>query len=113
MLLHAGYIYDKLDFYPDNRDKILSDYSFSIKYTYRSIIQVLNLECLIRYCESENIEGCFVETGTFTGGASAYALRALMRLRKDKPFRSYWGFDYLRVCQFPVIWMVILQVCGY
>jgi O-methyltransferase len=55
-------------------------------------LQVINLESVIRDVESRGIDGAFVETGTYTGGASAYALRALLRLRGEAP-RDYWGFD--------------------
>ena len=78
--------------YPKDRDAIIADYIYSIKVTHRGILQVINLETAIRDIESRSIEGAFVETGTYTGGASAYALRALLRLRKSAA-RDYWGFD--------------------
>jgi len=56
-------------------------------------MQVVNLESVLRYIETTNIEGAFVETGTYTGGASAYAILALLRLRKHKAPREYYGFD--------------------
>ncbi len=51
-------------------------------------MQVINLEQCIRY--SKGLSGTFVETGVFTGGASAYALRAMLRL---DTVRDYYGFD--------------------
>lgn len=71
----------------------MADYAYSTKHTHRGIMQVVNLESVLCYVETTNIEGAFVETGTYTGGASAYALLALQRLRKHKAPREYWGFD--------------------
>lgn len=86
-LLEAG------NFYPAERAQILADYAYSTLQTHRGIMQVINLESVLRYVEAAGLVGAFVETGTYTGGASAYALRALLRLRVDKPARHYWGFD--------------------
>jgi O-methyltransferase len=83
----------EINYYPEHRTSILEDYEYSIRITHRGLMQVLNLENVLRYIESRDIEGAFVETGTFTGGASAYALRALSRLRGDFDHRHYWGFD--------------------
>lgn len=82
-----------MNFHPKDARQILLDYEYSIRETHRGIMQVLNIESVIRYVEEENIEGAFVETGTYTGGASAYALRALLRLRVGRRARHYWGFD--------------------
>lgn len=79
--------------YPKEYAKIIKDYTYSIKHDHRGITQVLNLETAVRYIEKNKVVGCFVETGTFTGGASAYALLALKRLQRGTPFRDYWGFD--------------------
>lgn len=76
------------DIYPESLDSIIEDYRFSISRDYRSIMQVINLEESIRY--STGLDGAFVETGVFTGGASAYALKAMMRLGVT---RDYYGFD--------------------
>jgi len=81
------------DFFPESRTEILADYAFSTLRTHRAVMQILNLESVLRDVESNSIEGAIVETGTYTGGASAYMLRALQRLRKGKPPRQYWGFD--------------------
>ena len=81
------------NFYPAERGKILADYAYSTLQTHRGVMQVINLESVLRCVEARGIEGAFVETGTYTGGASAYALRALLRLRGSKPARHYWGFD--------------------
>jgi hypothetical protein len=78
--------------YPADLEKIIRDYKYSIKKDHRGIRQVLNLESAVRFIEDNKIEGCFVETGTFTGGASAYALLALQRISKNT-HRDYWGFD--------------------
>ena len=79
--------------FPDSRSEIIEDYAYATSRTHRGIMQVINLESVLRYVEAGGIEGAFVETGTYTGGASVYALRALQRLRLSKPPRSYWGFD--------------------
>lgn len=78
--------------YPADFENIIRDYKYSIKKDHRGIRQVLNLESAVRFIEENRIEGCFVETGTFTGGASAYALLALQRISKNT-LRDYWGFD--------------------
>ena len=57
--------------YPADFENIIRDYKYSIKKDHRGIRQVLNLESAVRFIEENRIEGCFVETGTFTGGASA------------------------------------------
>jgi len=85
-------ILELANLYPDDRAAIVADYLYSIKVTHRGILQVVNLETVVRDIESRGIDGAFVETGTYTGGASAYALRALLRLSKS-PLRDYWGFD--------------------
>jgi len=92
-LRHASIILEAVNFYPEARAEILADYEYSIAITHRGIMQVLNIESMIRYIESANIEGAFVEAGTYTGGASAYALLSLQRLRSKKGVRTYWGFD--------------------
>lgn len=90
---YAEQVLEAGNFYPADRAQILADYAYSTLYTHRGIMQVINLESVLRHVETAGIEGAFVETGTYTGGASAYALRALLRLRTDKPARHYWGFD--------------------
>jgi hypothetical protein len=52
---------------------------------------VLNLEESIDYMAVRRLPGAIVETGVFTGGASAYALRSLKR--HGIIDRAYWGFD--------------------
>lgn len=86
-------ILEGANLFPESIDQILADYSYAISRTYRNVMQVINLESVLRYIEESSIEGAFVETGTYTGGASAYALLALQRLRKNGPARAYWGFD--------------------
>ena len=83
-----------LNWFPKDLRAIGHDYQYSIQRTHRGIMQVLNIEASIRHVVAYNIEGAFVETGTFTGGASAYALLALKRLTSpNTPTRPYWGFD--------------------
>ncbi len=89
----AAAILEAANLFPDSRSEIIEDYAYATSRTYRSIMQVINLESVLRYLEATGVEGAFVETGTYTGGASAYALRALQRLRPSKPPRGYWGFD--------------------
>ena len=81
------------NFFPENHVEILSDYAYSIQVSHRGVMQIINLESVLRYVEDAQIPGAFVETGTYTGGASAYALLALQRLRINKPPRDYWRFD--------------------
>lgn len=100
-LAMAKWTLREINYYPEHRTSILEDYEYSIRYTHRGLMQVLNLESALRYIESRNIEGAFVETGTFTGGASAYALRALSRLRGGFNYRQYWGFDSFEGMPFP------------
>lgn len=90
---YAEQVLEAGNFYPAERAQILADYAYSTLNTHRGIMQVINLESVLRYVETFGIEGAFVECGTYTGGASAYALQALLRLRTDKPTRHYWGFD--------------------
>jgi O-methyltransferase len=89
---HARAFLKFANIYPESIDEIISDYAFSIERDYRQIMQVLNLEECVRYVVAEKIPGAFVETGTYTGGASAYGLRALLR-NDAAAVRSYWGFD--------------------
>jgi len=77
--------------FPESRAAVLADYGFSIQRSYRGIMQVVNLEECIGHVTSRGILGAFVETGVFTGGASAYALRCLIRHQQQD--RAYWGFD--------------------
>jgi len=81
------------NFFPESHTEVLADYAYSTARTYRGIMQVINLETVLRYVEAIGIEGAIVETGTYTGGASAYMLLALQRLRCSKTPRDYWGFD--------------------
>lgn len=90
---HAEELMIKGDFFPESRTEILADYTFATARSHRGVMQVLNLEAVLRYVEAKNIEGAVVETGTYTGGASAYMMRALQRLRVGKSPREYWGFD--------------------
>ena len=92
-LRQADALLIRANLFPESRKSILSDYSYSTIQTHRGIMQVVNLESVLRYVESAEIEGAFVETGTYTGGASAYALLALQRLRINKTPRHYFGFD--------------------
>ena len=78
--------------YPDSRDKIIEDYLFSIERDFRDVMQIVNIEECVRHVVSKSIGGAFVETGVFTGGASAYALRCLLR-NEPLTVRKYWGFD--------------------
>ena len=78
--------------YPASNKEIIKDYKYSIKYTHRSIFQVLNIESVLRYLKENSIPGALVEAGTFTGGCSAYIPRAQMRIDKNQE-KEYWGFD--------------------
>jgi len=79
------------NFFSDSRGDIINDYCFSIKFTYRSLPQVVNIEAIVRYLKSNNVAGSYVEAGVFTGGASAFMLRSL--LRNNLQLTDYWGFD--------------------
>ncbi len=89
----AAEVINEGNFFPERRHQILSNYAYSIQKTHRGVMQVLNLESVLSYVESAQIPGAFVETGVYTGGASAYALLAMQRLRVNKEPRDYWGFD--------------------
>ena len=78
--------------YPTEKKEIINDYKYSIKFTNRSIFQVLNIESVLRYLNENSISGSLVEAGTFTGGCSAYILKAHMRIEKSQ-FKEFWGFD--------------------
>lgn len=77
--------------YPDDRAAILRDYAYACTYTHRGIGQALNLEGLVRYVVGAEIPGAIVECGTYTGGALAYTLRAL--IRSGDHSRDVYGFD--------------------
>jgi len=77
--------------YPEVLPALVADYRYSILVTHRNVLQVINLEETIQYVASKGIDGAFVKCGTFTGGASAFALRSI--LRNEKLPRPYWGFD--------------------
>jgi hypothetical protein len=79
--------------YPYDIDSVICDYIYSIKITYRTIHSVINIESIVREVFRKKINGAFVEAGTYTGGASAFALLSLMRNFKDKNLPNYWGFD--------------------
>jgi hypothetical protein len=74
--------------YPESLDDIIGDYQFAISRDYRGIMQVVNIEECVR--ATKKLNGAFVETGVFTGGASAFALRSMLR---NNAVREYWGFD--------------------
>ena len=80
----------EFNMYPDQVGNIISDYRYSIAKDYRTVTQVINVEMCIRHLKNNNINGAFVETGTWTGGCSAYALLSMMRNDICLP---YWGFD--------------------
>lgn len=79
--------------YPNILPALLTDYRYSISVTHRSVLQVINLEEVIQYIANAKIPGAFVECGTFTGGASAFALRSILRNEPGQQPRPYWGFD--------------------
>ena len=89
--------------FPTSIESIIKDYEYSIKYTNRNVFQVINLEASLRYIVENSIKGAIVEAGTFTGGASAYALRALIRLEGKSNTRDYWGFDSFEGMPSPTI----------
>lgn len=76
--------------YPYESNEIIADYRYSIKKDFRTLMQVINIESCIKYIKKNNIKGAFVETGTWTGGASAYSLLSMMR---NNYKLTYWGFD--------------------
>lgn len=49
------------------------------------------LNRLVQYCESQNVKGKFIETGTWRGGAFALMVKASQTWGKGD--RQYWGFD--------------------
>lgn len=86
--LDLGYLW------PEERKKIASDYLYSIQQTHRGPSQVVNIEHAVRYLAENSLAGSVVETGVFTGGASAYLLRSIMRnFPEAHNSIDYWGFD--------------------
>lgn len=71
---------------------VTQDFAYSIQKTDRGATQVTNLEHVIQYVTENNLPGAFVETGTHTGGASAFALKSFLR-HDPGGNRPYWGFD--------------------
>ena len=79
-----------INIYPSEIDQIIDDYQYSISADYRTVMQVINLESCIKHVKATGVKGAFVETGTWTGGASAFALLSMMR---NDVTLEYWGFD--------------------
>jgi hypothetical protein len=79
------------DIFPEAIDEIVNDYWYACRHTHRAVTQVLNLESIIRYVIGGRINGAFVECGTYTGGALAFALRSFLRLGDQS--RKIYGFD--------------------
>lgn len=52
---------------------------------------LIYLNRLVHYCETNSIEGRFIETGTWRGGAFALMVKASQTWGDGK--RKYWGFD--------------------
>lgn len=52
---------------------------------------LLHLNRLVHYCETNNINGRFVETGTWRGGAFALMVKASQTWGDGT--REFWGFD--------------------
>ena len=92
-LSKAESILNETNIHTKNIKSFLGDYKFSIKYTHRTLPQVINLENIVLYLKENELKGSIVETGTFTGGASAFLLLSLLRNFKDKSLPTYWGFD--------------------
>lgn len=86
----AKRILQRINVMSNDAEKIAKDYRYSISENYRTLFQVINIEYCIRHIKENNVDGSFVETGTWTGGASAYALLSMMR---NNEIREYWGFD--------------------
>ena len=60
-------------------------------YTLVTYDGLLSLADQVRYCETNSIPGCYVEAGTWKGGASA--LMALANLEYGKSRRQFYLFD--------------------
>ena len=86
----AKSVLQRINVFSPDAGEIANDYGYSISENYRTLMQVVNIEYCVRHVKQNNIEGAFVETGTWTGGASAYALLAMTR---NNDVREYWGFD--------------------
>jgi len=86
----AGNALRLINVYPLELVEIIKDYRYSITKDYRTVMQVLNIESCIKHVKDNNIDGAFVETGTWTGGASAYAL---LSMKRNNICLTYWGFD--------------------
>lgn len=90
---NASKILNQINTHKKNINLFLNDYKYSIKFDYRELPQVINLENMILYLKDQNLKGAIVETGTFTGGASAFLLLSALRNLKDFELPNYWGFD--------------------
>jgi len=89
-VLRAKFILKHISVFSKEIKGITSDYGYSIQEEYRTLMQVINIEYCIKHIKENSITGSFVETGTWTGGASSYALLSMMR---NGVVRTYWGFD--------------------
>lgn len=79
----AATLLKKANLYPDILPALLDDYRYSVSVTYRSVLQVINIEEVIQYIANARIPGAFVECGTYTGGGQR--LCASLHLAKRTP----------------------------
>jgi O-methyltransferase len=73
--------------------RVIDDFRFSMEVTDRHCVQVLMLEDIVLMLSRANVPGAVVECGVFTGGASAYMLRSILRNFPAGRRPTYWGFD--------------------
>ena len=73
--------------------RVVEDYEFSMKVTDRSCAQILLLEDTVLMLAYGHVDGAVVECGVFTGGASGYMLRSILRNFPSDKLPDYWGFD--------------------
>lgn len=76
-----------------NIDSFMDDYKYSILNSHRGIQQVINIEFCIKHILKNHVKGSFVETGVWTGGASAFALKSFLRNFNINSLPEYYGFD--------------------
>lgn len=76
-----------------NKKAFIDDYRYSILNSHRGVQQVINIEYCVKHALKNNVKGSFIETGVWTGGASAFALKSFLRNFPKDQLPVYFGFD--------------------
>lgn len=109
----AAAILEELNIFPESRSQIVTDYACAIRFTYRGILQVVNLEAVLRYVEATGIEGAFVETGTYTGGPAYMGCGHYSDYGWTKRHEGTGDLILLKACLRQANMMAIMAVFGY